>query len=141
MENNVLLNVIQTLHNSRLSTRYYNEPPYGGYQINEEHEYMLPDSDDISSTFLLEIVTQFGSPEIDSFMKTIKKEQIKELCCKRVKHEQVIPDFVCAICLEQFKEKEFYRPLECSHCFHKKCIDRWFKREHTDCPMCRTKIL
>jgi hypothetical protein len=126
---------------NNLSSRYYNQPPTGGYQVNEEYEYVLPDNDDISSTVLLEIVTRFGSPEIDSFMNTIKREQIKNLKCKRVKSHEVNVDFVCAICIENFKTNEFYRQLTCKHCFHKKCIDRWFKREHNDCPMCRTKVI
>jgi len=139
---NIYRNSIRNLNNdTRISTRYYNEPPNGGYELNEEYDYILPDNDDISSTFLLEIVTNFGSPEIDSFMKTIKVEQIKQLSCKKVKKSQVSQDFVCPICIENFKENEYYRPLECSHCFHKKCIDRWFKKEHVDCPMCRTKII
>jgi hypothetical protein len=124
-----------------LSNRYYNEPPVGGYQVNEEHEYVLPDSDDISSSLLLEIVTQFGSPEVESFMKTIKREQIKTLPCKKIKKDDVCVDFACPICIENFKEHEQYRKLSCSHCFHKKCIDKWFKKDHTECPMCRAEIL
>ena len=127
--------------NPTLSRRYYNEPPIGGYEINDEYEYVLPDIDDISSTMLLEIVTRFGSPEIDSFIKTIKREQLKKLTCERVKFNQVSSEFICPICIDMFKEREFCRKLPCSHCFHKKCIDRWFKKEHVDCPMCRTKVI
>ena len=127
--------------NRMLSNRYYNEPPNGGYQVNEEYEYVLPDNDDITSTVLLEIVTHFGSPELDSFMKKIKQEQIKALPCKRVKSAQVSSEFVCPICIDTFKEREMYRNLKCSHCFHKKCIDNWFKKDHSECPMCRTNAI
>jgi hypothetical protein len=144
MNTNNLSSIIHELVTNRtntLSNRYYNQPPVGGYQVNEEYEYVLPDNDDLSSTVLLEIVTRFGSPEVDSFMKSIKREQIKLLSCKKVKASQVNGDFVCPICIEPFKQNEHYRELSCQHCFHKKCIDRWFKREHTDCPMCRTQII
>lgn len=44
----------------------------------------------------------------------------------------------CIICLEKFKENEYSRTLNCSHNFHKKCIDKWinkYKKFH--CPQCR----
>ena len=104
-----------------------------------EEEYVLQDTDDLSSTILLDIVTRFGSPGNDSFMKLYKKSQIKNIGkYKKVKNECELD---CPICLEQLKTNEYYRELSCKHIFHKKCIDRWFKKDHSDCPMCRTKIL
>ena len=122
-------------------TRYYNIPPRGGYILDEEHEYILPDRDDLSSSLLLEVVTQFGSPGNDSFLQTMKKhkrEQIKNIKYKKVKETT---DTTCPICIDELKKGEYYRTLECSHVFHKKCIDNWFKKDHSDCPMCRKKIL
>lgn len=46
----------------------------------------------------------------------------------------------CAICMDAYQPKEYKRVLEkCNHCFHKKCIDKWFKRnpKHMTCPICR----
>ena len=104
-----------------------------------EEEYILEDTDDLSSTILLDIVTRFGSPGNDSFMKLYKKSQIKTIGkYKKVKNDC---ELECPICLEQLKTNEYYRELSCKHVFHKKCIDRWFKKDHSDCPMCRTKIL
>ena len=124
-----------------ISSRYYNDPPNGGYQINEEHEYILPDNDDISSTLLLEIVTRFGSPETESFMKSVRRDQIKGIGKYKKIKENEMCQLECPICLENFKINEFYRKLDCSHCFHKRCIDRWFRKDHSDCPMCRAKII
>ena len=42
----------------------------------------------------------------------------------------------CPICLDFFKEGLYKRTLNCSHTFHKKCIDRWISKEHS-CPICR----
>ena len=139
---NDILNVYRDRSINVLSTRYYNEPPQGGYNVNEEHEYILPDNDDVSSVVLLEIVTRFGSPETDSFMKSVRRDQIKNIGkYKKVKKDDDMCTIVCPICIEEFKENEFYRKLECSHCFHKRCIDKWFRKDHSDCPMCRTKII
>jgi len=121
------------------SIRYYNQPPTGGYVINEEFEYILPDRDDISSTILLDIVTRFGSPGNDSFLKKCRRNQINELGKYKKIKENLDTD--CSICLEELKQGEYYRKLDCTHSFHKKCIDRWFKKDHSDCPLCRKIII
>ncbi|KAK6230550.1 hypothetical protein QUC31_002068 [Theobroma cacao] len=44
----------------------------------------------------------------------------------------------CAICLEDFKEKEVCWVLvKCDHVFHKPCAEEWLKRS-LSCPLCRT---
>jgi hypothetical protein len=110
------------------------------YIINDQQTYIL-DDDDRSSSILLEIVTNWGSPgneNLQTFMKKQTLNKIKTLNYRRVKIQDLGE---CPICLDQLSPGEYYRTLECSHCFHKKCIDRWFKKDHTDCPMCRKKIL
>lgn len=43
----------------------------------------------------------------------------------------------CGICLCEINEREFVRKLSiCNHYFHKKCIDKWLKK-NICCPMCR----
>lgn len=42
----------------------------------------------------------------------------------------------CAICLDGFKAKQRCRELPCGHIFHKKCVDRWLKK-NPRCPICR----
>ena len=129
------------LHLTTLSSRYYNDPPRGGYLINEEHDYILPD-DDLNSLILLEIVSHFGSPEAESFMKSCKRKQIKSIGkYKKIVKDSPLLELDCPICIEKFKENEFCRTLTCSHSFHKRCIDHWFRKDHSDCPMCRAKIL
>ena len=47
----------------------------------------------------------------------------------------------CVICLEKYKVNEYKRELKCGHVFHKKCIDKWFKKccDNKSCPLCRIK--
>lgn len=54
---------------------------------------------------------------------------------------------ICSICLECFKDGDELRTLECSHCYHRNCIDIWLigclSDELTDtcnCPQCRQVI-
>lgn len=44
----------------------------------------------------------------------------------------------CTIC-QQDIFLDIVRTLECSHCFHVNCIDRWFT-ENKKCPQCRFEI-
>jgi len=46
----------------------------------------------------------------------------------------------CTICHENYKHREYKRTLNCTHIFHKKCIDKWLKI-NINCPMCRTEII
>lgn len=44
----------------------------------------------------------------------------------------------CAICLEPYSQREYFRQLACGHCFHKKCIDKYYKKNTVvNCPFCR----
>ncbi|KAI4290966.1 hypothetical protein PAPHI01_0240 [Pancytospora philotis] len=44
----------------------------------------------------------------------------------------------CSICLSAYRPKSKVRKLDCSHEFHRKCIDRWLKKGNLNCPVCRT---
>lgn len=44
----------------------------------------------------------------------------------------------CTICLNEFKQRERIRKLDCEHEFHKKCIDKWLLEGGNHCcPICR----
>ncbi|KAK1379103.1 two-component response regulator-like PRR37 [Heracleum sosnowskyi] len=46
----------------------------------------------------------------------------------------------CAICLLEFQEDHILRLITiCTHVFHQKCVDIWFKM-HKTCPACRKKL-
>lgn len=46
---------------------------------------------------------------------------------------------ICAICREQFKEKDNIRQLPCEHIFHPDCLRPWLQRRRT-CPTCRLHL-
>lgn len=49
-------------------------------------------------------------------------------------------DTNCAICLQDFENKEEGRKLpSCKHVFHLKCIDEWLIRQGS-CPICRRDV-
>jgi hypothetical protein len=124
---------ISPSNNPVYSRRYFNIPPHGGYIVNDD-EYI---NDDLRSTVFLDVVTHISNvPEekknINKTLGTYKK--IREA-------DKSLLEQTCSICIDQFKCGEFHRNLSCNHVFHKKCIDRWFRKGKTDCPMCRTVII
>jgi hypothetical protein len=126
----------------QLSRRYYTEHPLGGYNVNDDEEYIL--SEDLSSLVLLDVVAQLGSsPESDStFLKKYNKIKIKKLgSYKKIKDHDSLLNENCSICLDTFKKGEYQRTLRCNHTFHKKCVDKWFCKDKSNCPMCRNEII
>jgi hypothetical protein len=59
---------------------------------------------------------------------------------KKIKIGDELINEQCSICLEKFQEGEYKRELNCSHTYHKKCIDKWIKHEF-NCPECRCSDL
>lgn len=49
-------------------------------------------------------------------------------------------DEKCYICLECMEENEKIYKLECSHIFHKSCLDKSISHQHYNCPLCKHKI-
>jgi len=45
----------------------------------------------------------------------------------------------CCICLEEYKMNEKICILNCSHEFHKKCLESWLYQSNT-CPLCVEEI-
>ncbi|KAM0864587.1 hypothetical protein ACQ4PT_014601 [Festuca glaucescens] len=50
------------------------------------------------------------------------------------------PDFECAVCLSEFRDREAGRLLPgCGHGFHEACIATWLQLNST-CPLCRAAV-
>lgn len=48
-------------------------------------------------------------------------------------------DCKCPICLEDFVPGNVLRCMDCSHTFHKHCLDRWLGMKAT-CPICQRSV-
>jgi hypothetical protein len=47
----------------------------------------------------------------------------------------------CAICLDEFENKEKVRVLPCKHRFHEDCLVPWLTERHSSCPLCKFDVL
>jgi len=44
---------------------------------------------------------------------------------------------ICSICYEDINtEDNNTYTLECNHCYHAACIIKWFRNDHSNCPLC-----
>lgn len=52
-------------------------------------------------------------------------------------------DTSCAVCLMSFRNKDqVWKLSNCSHVFHKQCLDRWLRYDaRMTCPLCRTSLI
>jgi len=67
----------------------------------------------------------------------ITSEQINLIQIIKLTHNL---DEHCSICLDEFKEGDELRFVECDHNFHKECLDKWLLLKNT-CPICRKNII
>lgn len=47
------------------------------------------------------------------------------------------PDKTCSVCLADFQPDSTVRQLTCQHTFHEHCLDQWFTKYHSHCPLCQ----
>jgi len=51
-------------------------------------------------------------------------------------------DVMCAVCLNNMeKHQEIRRLTNCSHIFHRGCLDKWLDHDQRTCPLCRSSFL
>ncbi|XP_071361784.1 RING finger protein 24 isoform X3 [Trachinotus anak] len=68
--------------------------------------------------------------ELYAYKQVIQKEKVKELNL----HE------ICAVCLEEFKQKDELGICPCKHAFHRKCLIKWLEVRKV-CPLCNMPVL
>lgn len=70
---------------------------------------------------------------------TLAKKQCKNYSCHEQCHIHREPDEnepMCSICMLPVRTRGT-RTLDCSHTFHKKCIEKWKHTGNYTCPVCR----
>nr|GEV89716.1 RING-H2 finger protein ATL16 [Tanacetum cinerariifolium] len=88
------------------------------------------------------LVTELRHVNLDekALHSAVLPKTVKELIYEKNKFENHDCDLDCAICLEEFQEKETIRLVQpCNHLFHTDCIKDWLRLSRS-CPRCRHPI-
>lgn len=132
---NSVFNILETMFN-KLSENEYIQGE--GNQIEYHVYYEFDNDDDDDGGEEVE-----GEGEEKSCFKNCK--EINSQLCKFEKikdnDELLKSNECCNICCANYTIGEYKRTIpNCKHVFHKKCIDKWLKKNST-CPMCRDNLI
>ncbi len=131
MDNENIVHIIQSvLESIQTSNIGITSETTDHIQFQLEVEWMIPG---VGSTNIIDEEPKFENcKEINE--KVCKFEKIKD------GDELLNNNECCNICMETFITGQFKRCLpNCKHLFHKKCIDRWLKK-NASCPICRDTL-
>ena len=81
---------------------------------------------------LMHTNAQFHSP--------LGEKQIKKLPIRQYRASKGAGRSSCAICVDEFVNGALVRVLSCGHTFHSECIDKWFIRYSSLCPLCKRDV-
>lgn len=57
------------------------------------------------------------------------------------KDEDEDEECICPVCADSIKNRDEIRELcNCSHVFHKDCLDKWVDEGQVTCPLCRSML-
>ena len=76
----------------------------------------------------------FEEEQSKEIIKPICKKYRDSLCETMLSNEEIKE--LCYICHDDFNKELKVIRLECTHFYHRDCIDNWFDKQHT-CPICR----
>ncbi|GLJ55464.1 hypothetical protein SUGI_1190900 [Cryptomeria japonica] len=55
---------------------------------------------------------------------------------------EIDEDVMCAVCLNSLERDDEIREFcNCSHIFHRDCLDKWIDHHQTTCPLCRCPLI
>jgi len=99
-------------------------------------------AEDVDGLSYEELLARFGVGT--ERRRGASEETIESLDLRTLGEEELVglteSQKCCNVCLEDFKEGDEVRQLDCCHAFHKKCIDRWISQV-ASCPICKKDIV
>jgi len=119
---------------------YSNNYDYQGNSTLTDVEVQLMIPIIMFSSCFMPIYYCFKACDLYKYCKT----RLKEISLTEILIEDTNDN--CSICLENYKKNDKCVRLNCSHIFHKKCLNEWFKNridksEELTCPLCRNNFI
>ncbi|KAJ6822691.1 putative E3 ubiquitin-protein ligase HIP1 [Iris pallida] len=116
---------------------------YGSRNLFDQHRDMRLDIDNMSYELFLLAQELLALEERIGCVSTGLSENSISVCLKESIYFSFNEDSVegnCAICLEEYKDKEDLGSLNCGHNFHASCIKKWLLIKNV-CPICKGAAL
>ena len=77
----------------------------------------------------------------ESIKKQLPITEYGDLLKRRGPNSCSAEGLVCVVCLNNMEASDGVRELcNCSHVFHKECLDVWIGQGQVTCPLCRSKL-
>ncbi|CAH8387353.1 unnamed protein product [Eruca vesicaria subsp. sativa] len=114
------------------------QPHYGSRNMHDHHRDMRLDVDDMTYEDLLDLGERIGSVNTG-----LSNGAISSCLLEAMYHPlyQTDEQRKCAICLEEYKEREELGELKgCGHEYHGGCIKKWLSMKNS-CPICKSPAL
>ncbi|XP_062234260.1 uncharacterized protein LOC133931402 isoform X2 [Phragmites australis] len=115
-----------------------------GLGLNDQHQDMRLDIDNMSYEELLALEEQIGSVSTalseEQFAKCVSRSVYKARNSEREVNKIVVDDVKCSICQEEYIEGEEIGRMQCEHRYHVSCIHEWLRQKNW-CPICKASAI
>jgi len=109
-------------------------PTYTRTNLTGQPRLMRQIQDSDANNMSYEALTQLEDVKIG-----VKAEQLSVLTSEFIYTGQNLSDKECSVCMDSFEQGSQLRRLNCLHCFHRECIDKWLISSKL-CPNCKCDI-
>ena len=143
MLDNSSLNNIEIINNNNQEKFYDEDTPL----LSSNNQNNIYNNNDYINTHSNEIILYYNNYyNLDEENLLLKKDYlIKYDWLSKIKvTEDIInkcgKDFVCSICYEKLKDKDYIHITKCNHIFHYYCIEKAIDNNINECPLCRCNL-
>ncbi|KAG1339113.1 putative E3 ubiquitin-protein ligase RHG1A [Cocos nucifera] len=112
---------------------------YNPSDLFDQHRDLRLDIDNMSYEELLALEESIGNVGIGLSEDRISACLIKRVHCSNQTHDDQ-EERSCAICLEEYKDRDNLGSMKCGHDFHVGCIKKWLETKNV-CPICKASAL
>lgn len=112
---------------------------YDPSDLFDQHRDLRLDIDNMSYEELLALEESIGYVSTGLSEDRISAGLIKSVHCSNQTHNDR-EERSCAICLEEYKDRDNLGSMKCGHDFHVGCIKKWLEIKNI-CPICKASAL
>ena len=136
--NNVINNIVVSNYNIA-RVNFEIDQPIGSYiqmiQSRLRAHNLHVQNDNQENNLLVNYIINNEIPSnLESVSVTLNNDDLNNLPIIKLEENM---DYDCSICLDHLEKENIILKLNCTHCFHKDCIENYLKNYNYKCPVCR----